>query len=103
MIHFTAPLELWNSTDGSWHFMTVPEEFVGEIKAHAFEMPRGFRSVRVEVSIADPSAGSGQAITWRTSIFPMKTGSYFLPIKAEARRKAGIAAGDDVNVTLDLL
>ena len=95
MIRFTAPLELWASADGNWHFMTVPDGFVGEIKAHAFETPRGFRSVRVEVSSAD--------VTWRTSIFPMKPGSYFLPIKAEARRKAGIRAGDDVQVALQLL
>jgi hypothetical protein len=42
-------------------------------------------------------------VTWRTSIFPQKAGGYILPIKAEVRSQAGIAAGDEVEVTLDLL
>ena len=58
-------------------------------------MLRGFGSVRVESTIGD--------VTWRTSVFPMKDGGYILPVKAEVRRKAGIAAGDEVTVELDLL
>ena len=56
---------------------------------------RGFGSVRVAATIDD--------VTWRTSIFPQKSGGYILPIKADVRRRAGIAAGDEVAVTLDLL
>jgi hypothetical protein len=33
----------------------------------------------------------------------MKSGGYILPVKAEVRRKADVAAGDDVTVALDLL
>jgi hypothetical protein len=33
----------------------------------------------------------------------MKSGGYFLPVKKEVRCKAGIAAGDEVTVELDLL
>jgi hypothetical protein len=33
----------------------------------------------------------------------VKSGGYFLPIKAEVRRKASIAAGDEVTVELELL
>jgi len=33
----------------------------------------------------------------------MKSGGYFLPVKADVRRKAGIAAGDAVTVKLELL
>jgi hypothetical protein len=95
MIRFTAPLQLWTSTDGSWHFITVPDEFVGEIKAHSLGAPRGFGSVKVEVAVDD--------VVWRTSIFPMKSGGYFLPMKIASCRKAGITAGDDVTVGLELL
>lgn len=95
MIRFTAPLQLWTGGSGSWHFMTVPDDFGGEIRAHSLGLVRGFGSVRVEVTIGD--------FKWHTSIFPLKAGGYFLPVKAEARRKAGIGAGDDVTVALDLL
>lgn len=66
-----------------------------EVKAQAFEMPRGFGSVRVEASIGD--------VTWQTSVFPQNSGGYLLPVKAEIRRRAAIAAGDEVSVTLKLL
>jgi hypothetical protein len=33
----------------------------------------------------------------------MKSGGYILPVKAEVRRKADIAAGDEVTVALELL
>ena len=56
---------------------------------------RGFNSVKVEATIND--------VTWRTSVFPMKSGGYFLPVKADVRRKAGIAAGDELTVSLELL
>jgi hypothetical protein len=49
----------------------------------------------VEATIGD--------VTWRTSVFPMKIGGYFLPVKAEVRRKAGIGAGDEVTVGLELV
>jgi hypothetical protein len=42
-------------------------------------------------------------VTWRTSVFPQKSGGYILPVKAAVRRKANIAAGDEVTVTLELL
>ena len=49
--------------------------------------------MRVEATISD--------VAWRTSVFPQKAGGYILPVKAEVRRRAGIAAGDDVTVELD--
>ena len=96
MISFTAPLKVWTFADGSSHFMSVPADLVGEIKFHAMETPRGFGSVKVEVTVDD--------FTWRTSIFPSKdTGGYFLPIKIEVLRKTGIGPGDAVTVRLELL
>ena len=91
----TAPLWLWSGAGGSWHFLTVPEEQSPEIRAEAFAGPRGFGSVRVEARIDE--------VTWRTSVFPQKSGGYILPVKAEVRRKAGISAGDEVTFALDLI
>jgi hypothetical protein len=95
MITVTAPLWIWTGENGSWHFVTVPEELSDEIRAHCLAAMRGFKSARVAATIND--------VSWRTSVFPMKSGGYFLPVKAEVRRKAGIAAGDVVTVELELL
>ena len=96
MIAFTSLLWIWRSdAAGSWYFLTVPEELSAEIKAHAFGTPRGFGSVRVEATIAD--------VTWRTSVFPLNSGGYLLPVKAEVRKRASLSAGDEVAVALELL
>ncbi len=103
MITVTAPIWLWSEGKGSWHFLTVPAEQAVEIRVHGLSgNRRGFGSVRVAATI-NPSPGSGQAVTWRTSVFPQKAGGYILPIKADVRRRAGISAGDEVMCSLELL
>jgi hypothetical protein len=103
MITVTGPLWLWSVETGSWHFITVPDDQSGEVRAHSLLSRGGFGSVKVEATIHDRPAASGQAVTWRTSIFPIKAGGYILPVKKEVRCRAGIAAGDEVTVTLELL
>jgi len=97
MITITALLWIWKGSDaaGRWYFITVPEEQSHEIRAHAFGSPRGFGSVKVEARIDD--------VSWRTSVFPLNSGGYLLPVKKEVRSKANLAAGDEVTVELDLL
>jgi len=95
MITVTLPLKLWTGENGSWHFLTVPEDQSGEIHAHCLAMVRGFKSAKVEATI--------NGVTWRTSVFPVKSGGYFLPVKKEVRCSVGIAAGDEVTVELELL
>lgn len=95
MTTVTASLWLWSGESGSWHFITVPEEQSGEIRAQSLLQRGGFGSVRVEATIDD--------VTWRTSVFPLKSGGYILPVKADVRRRANIAAGDEVTVTLELI
>lgn len=93
---FTAPLWIWDASgEGSWHFVTVPEDAADEIKAITDgAQRRGFGSVRVEASLG-PS-------TWRTSIFP-SNGTYVLPVKKAVRTAADVEEGDDVDVTLRLI
>jgi hypothetical protein len=95
MISVTSHLWLWSTENGSWHFITVPEEQAGEIRAHSLLARGGFGSVKVEATVNE--------VTWRTSVFPQKSGGYILPVKKEVRRRAGIAAGDEVTVELELL
>jgi hypothetical protein len=51
--------------------------------------------VKVEARIGD--------VAWRTSVFPQNSGKYLLPVKTVVRCRAGIAAGDEVTVALDLV
>ncbi len=95
MITVTAPLWLWTGENGSWHFVTIPADRSDEIRAHCLSSMRGFKSARVEAAI--------NGVAWRTSVFPQKSGGYILPVKAEVRRRAGIAAGDEVTVSLELI
>ena len=96
MITITSLLWIWKGESaGRWYFITVPDEESGEIRAQAFCSPRGFGSVRVEATIGD--------VTWRTSVFPLNSGGYLLPVKAAVRRDTEIASGDEVTVTLKLL
>ena len=96
MITVTGPLWLWPGAGATWHFISVPEELSDEIRAHAALALRGFGSVKVEAAIDD--------VTWRTSVFPSKSsGGYFLPVKIDVLRSTGIAVGDEVTVSLELL
>jgi hypothetical protein len=95
MIAVTGPLWLWSGGQASWHFLTVPEEQSGEIRAESLARRGGFGSVKVEARIGE--------VRWRTSVFPQKSGGYILPVKASVRRDAGIAAGDEVSFELELL
>jgi len=97
VITVAATIWLWSGGKGSWHFLTVPAEQAVEVRllARAAGPRRGFGSVRVSATI--------NGVTWRTSIFPQKSGGYILPIKADVRRRAGISADDEVTVTLELV
>ncbi len=96
MVTVTAPIWLWSGGQGAWHFITIPEDEAVEIRAHSFGGERrGFGSARVEATIS--------GVTWRTSVFPQKSGGYILPIKADVRRRIGVSADELVTVTLDLL
>ena len=87
---------LWVVPNGSWHFVTVPEEASDEIADLAEGRTGGFGSVRVEVVCG----GS----TWRTSLFPSKAeAAYVLPVKAAVRRAEGLVAGDEAVLTLTAL
>ena len=96
MIELRTILWVWQTqASGRWYFLSIAEEKSAEIRAAAFAGLRGFGSVRVEATI--------NGVTWRTSVFPQKSGGYILPVKADVRRKAHIATGEEVRVELELL
>ena len=93
---FEAELWVWESSPDStaWVFVTVPEDEAEEIRLRSGP-PRGFGSVRVEVTIG----GS----TWRTSVFPDKTRGFVLPLKKAVRRAESLDVGDSARLRLALL
>ena len=95
MIHLTTTLWRWSGEGGSWHFLTIPDDLSGEFRAQSLLRRGGFGSVRVEARIG--------GVTWRTSVFPQKSGGFILPVKADVRRRADIAAGDNVDLTLEII
>jgi hypothetical protein len=95
VITLSAPLQTWSNEEGRSHFLVLPDEQSAEVRAHAMLVRRGFGSVKVEVTL--------QQITWQTSLFPRKSGGYFLPMKIGVLRKTGYSADDEVTVMLELL
>jgi hypothetical protein len=91
---FASVLWRWDAQD-AWRFVTVPADYAEGIRLAAGP-PRGFGSVRVEVTVG--------ATTWRTSVFPdASRGSYVLPIKKAVRRAEDLEDGDEVTVILRVL
>lgn len=92
---FRAKLWEWHGK-GSWHFITVPKEYWGDIKTITADSSGGFGSVKVEASIGKSK--------WKASIFPdKKTSTFFLPVKKEIRLTNNISDGDTVKVDISVL
>jgi len=90
---FTFTAELWLHPDGTWHFLSLPDEDADDIEEMHGRNAHGFGSLRVEVTIG--------ASTWRTSIFPdAKRRTYVLPVKKSVRAAEGLAHGSSATVEL---
>lgn len=78
-----------------WHFLTIPKKQSEEIKKVYGEKKRGWGSLPIQVTLGKTS--------WKTSIFPdKKSGTYLLPLKADIRKKEGVAHGDTINFVIDI-
>ncbi len=83
----TGTIWLYPGESASWHFFTIPKKESSEIRELFKGFSKGWGSLPVEVTI-------GKTI-WKTSIFPdSKSGTYFLPIKAQVRKKEEVYEGD---------
>jgi hypothetical protein len=92
--NFKAKLWLYKGGKASWHFVTVPEEQSFQLKFLNEGFTGGWGSIPVQVTIGNT--------TWKTSIFPdKKSGTYFLPIKAEVRKKENLKIDDEIDVLLE--
>lgn len=96
---FTERIKLWQSSKSSWHYVSMPLPMSDEIHTlarHHQTRRRGWGAVRVSAQIG--------AYSWQTSIFPaFENHQYQLFLKADIRKRAQLAAGDEVTVRLQLL
>lgn len=68
----------------AWHYLAVDDLDVPPVP------PRGWGSIQIQVTLSHA--------TWQTSMFPLKTGGYFIPIKKSILRQTGYLAGDTVTL-----
>ena len=90
---FSAPLWQYPG-EGSWYFVTVPEEISDDIADLTAGSRKGFGSVRVTATIG--------STTWQTSVFPSKSGTYLLPVKKPVRTAEHLTEGVPVETQLQL-
>lgn len=95
IVEFEGDVFRWDARTEAWFFVAVPAELSADIREIP-RVPRGFGSVRVNVSIGGSS--------WRTSIFPdAGRGEYVVPLKRAVRDAEGIGDGDVIAVRLEVL
>jgi hypothetical protein len=89
--------EVWDYTgEGSWHFVSLPEDLADEIEELHGSRAAGFGSLRVSVTIGET--------TWATSIFPdKKRATYVLPLKKAVRRAERLEVGSVARVSLEVV
>ncbi|GAA4396484.1 DUF1905 domain-containing protein [Fodinibacter luteus] len=93
---WTFATTLWRWREGSWRFVTVPDDVSDEVDEAVGDATGGFGSVRVEVTVG--------TTVWRTSLFPSAdAGAYVLPVKKAVRTAEGLTDDDTVEVSIRLV
>ncbi len=95
-LKFKAKVWLYNGTNASWHFITLPVEIGQQVKYLGMNKKAGWGAIRVKAQIGNT--------TWETSVFPSKElSSYILPLKSEIRKKENIRESDIIHVTIKII
>jgi hypothetical protein len=91
-IEFSGKIFYWRGPS-PYHFVTVPAEQSGDIKAIASLVTYGWGVIPVHVRIGETE--------WQTSLFP-KDSLYLVPIKDSVRKAENLEVGDEVTVRLEV-
>ncbi len=83
----TAKINIFEM-DSPWRYLPIPQSKVPLVR------PGGWGSIPVTVTI-------GKTI-WKTSLFPMKGGQYFLPIKKMVIKQENLKVGDTIKAIYSL-
>ena len=90
---FTASLWPWKEHEGSWWFVTVPEDVSDDIEERHGSSAGGFGSIKVQITVG--------TTTWRTSLFPsMEQRAYVLPMKKAVRVAETLEEGEPFELSL---
>ncbi|WP_200799145.1 DUF1905 domain-containing protein [Tenacibaculum agarivorans] len=87
---------LWkHSSSGGWHFVSLPKDISKEIRTHHQWLEEGWGRMKTTAKI--------NGFAWETSIwFDTKLDTYLLPVKAEIRKKAKLAIGQDIKISITI-
>lgn len=81
--------------EAAWYFVKLPKALSAELNFAYAESKRGFGSLPVTATLGNT--------TWQTSIFyDTKTEQFWLPLKAEVRKKERIIDGAKVSVAVTI-
>ena len=101
-VRFAAPLMVWQGeAHGGIGYVLIDGEAAEAIRGHELMRRlelgrrRGFGSVKVTVRVGGSE--------WRTSVFPQKSGGWFMPVKQAIQRAEGLSTGEPVEAELTLL
>ncbi|ANY20216.1 hypothetical protein A6F68_01703 [Tsuneonella dongtanensis] len=97
----TTTLECWRGERGTYHLVTITGEAAEAItqaerlQRLEFGARRGFGSVKVMALVGETR--------WKTSVFPSKSGDWWLLIGKKVLHAEDLAEGDPLTVELELL
>lgn len=91
-LNFSGEIWYWKGPP-PFHFVTVPEEESGELRAVSAFVSYGWGVIPVSERIGKTR--------WTTSLFP-KDGAYLVPVKASVRGAEGLEVGDTVHIVLSI-
>lgn len=97
----TTEIRRWVGEKAVYHMVTIGGDIAEAITMHErlrrleFGGRRGFGSVKVMAEIGDTR--------WKTSVFPSKTGEWWLLVGKKVLKAENLVAGDTAEVALELL
>ncbi len=93
IIEFSGIIWFWKGP-APHHFVTVPVEQCGDLKAVSGFVTYGWGMIPVKVRIGKTE--------FKTSLFP-KNGGYIVPIKTTVRKAEKLEEGDTVTIHLEVI
>lgn len=93
-IKYEFDAKIWLYTgQGSWHFVSLPQESAKEIRVHLKSEEEGWGRLRAVAQIGNTE--------WETAIwFDTKKNTYLLPLKAGIRKKEKLEKDESVHVSI---
>lgn len=98
---FRGPITRWQGEKAIYHVLTITGAAAEAITMHEqlrrleFGSRRGFGSVKVMATIG--------GTCWKTSVFPSKSGEWWLLVGRKVLKAEDLVAGDEAQLTLELL